>query len=87
VAEIEVGYVAYTVSADFFAQFGADFDSEAVDDAVLAELNGYAPFGVTVHRNGKVFAEELQADSARLIDWAPLLKRIDLEQILATHGR
>jgi hypothetical protein len=84
---VEVATVSYTVSADYFARVGADFDSEAVDDAVLAELNRIVPKGVVVHRNGKAFAEPEVAAAARDIDWDGLLKRIDIDQILATHGR
>ncbi len=37
-SRIEAGIVAYTLSSDYYAQVGADFDTEAVDDAILAEL-------------------------------------------------
>ena len=86
-AQVEVGIVSYTVSADYFAEVGADFDTEAVDDAVLAQLNLLAPAGVVVHRNGTVFANEDVADEARRVDWPALLKQIDLDQILADNGR
>ena len=86
-AKIDVGTVSYTVSADYYAEVGADFDTEAVDDAVLAQLNLLAPAGVVVHRNGTAYADEEVADEARAIDWAALLKRIDVDQILADHGR
>lgn len=86
-AKVEIGTVSYTVSADYYAEVGADFDTEAVDDAVLAQLNLLAPDGVVVHRNGKAYADEEIADEARSIDWAALLKRIDLDQILADNGR
>jgi hypothetical protein len=86
-AKVEVGTVSYTVSADYYAEVGADFDTEAVDDAVLARLNLLAPEGVVIHRNGKAFADEEIADSAREIDWAALLKTIDLDQILADNAK
>ncbi|RFA20587.1 hypothetical protein [Subtercola boreus] len=86
-SQIEVGIVAYTVSADYIATMGADFDSETADDTVLAELNTMVPEGVVVHRNGKVFAEEAVAEEARSIQWDDLLGRIDVEQILARSGR
>jgi len=86
-AKVEVGIVSYTVSADYYAAVGADFDTEAVDDAVLAQLNLLAPAGVVVHRNGMAYAEEDVADQARAIDWAALLGQIDIDQILAEHGR
>ena len=84
---IEVGVVSYTVSADYFATVGADFDSEAVDDAVLARLNKLVPAGVVVHRNGRAFADPAVAEAARAIDWAALLARINVAQILADNAR
>ncbi|MEP6478485.1 MAG: hypothetical protein ABJB03_03775 [Rhodoglobus sp.] len=86
-SQVEIGIVPYTVSADYFAEVGADFDSEAVDDAVLAKLNQLVPMGVVVHRNGKAFADEDVAEVARQIDWSALLKRIDIDQILADNGK
>lgn len=84
---VEVGYVSYTLSADYMATVGADFDSEAADDAILEQVNRLAPLGVTVHRNGKAFADESQAEAARGIDWDAILKQIDIDQILADHAR
>ncbi|HEY0260669.1 MAG TPA: hypothetical protein VGC18_12555 [Lacisediminihabitans sp.] len=85
--QVEIATVPYTVSADYLATVGADFDSEAVDDAVLAELNKLVPLGVVVHRNGKAYADEDVVEIARRIDWSALLTRIDIDQILAEHGR
>ncbi|MCU1527257.1 MAG: hypothetical protein JWP75_1020 [Frondihabitans sp.] len=85
---IEVGYVPYTVSADYLATFGADFDSEAIDDAILEALNRIVPEGFTVHRNGKAFAfDEDAAKQADEIDWASILKRIPVDEIIAEHSR
>jgi len=86
-AKIDVGTVSYTVSADYYAEVGADFDTEAVDDQVLAQLNLLVPAGVVVHRNGTVSADEEVADDARAIDWPALLAQIDVDQILAENGR
>jgi hypothetical protein len=83
----EITTIDYMVSADVYARYGADFDTEAVNDAVLAELNAIIPEGIVVHRNGKVFAEKDVEDVARELDWQQLLGHIDLDQILATHGR
>ena len=82
---IEVGLVSYTLSADYYA--GADFDTEAVDDAILARLNELVPTGVVVHRNGQAFADPDVADVARELDWQHLLSQIDIDQILAEHAR
>jgi hypothetical protein len=86
-SRIETGIVSYTVSGDYLARVGADFDTEAVDDAILAELNRMLPEGIVVERSGRVLAEEERADEARAIDWDALLQRIDVDQILAEHGR
>jgi hypothetical protein len=86
-SRIETGIVSYTLSGDYFARVGADFDAEAVDDAILAELNRMLPAGVVVERSGRVMAEEAVADEARSIRWEELLRRIDVDQILAEHGR
>lgn len=86
-SRIETGIVSYTVSGDYFARVGADFDTEAVDDAILAELNRMLPRGVVVERSGRVFAEEEVAEEARSLDWEALLRSIDVDQILAEHGR
>ena len=85
--DIEVGYVAYMLSADYLATVGADFDSEAIDDAILKEVNRLAPWGVSVHRNGKAFAVPEAAEQAKAIDWDDVLKRVDVDQILADNGR
>jgi hypothetical protein len=86
-SRIETGIVSYTLSGDYFARVGADFDTEAVDDAILAELNRRLPVGVVVERSGRVLAEESRADEARGLDWSGLLASIDVDQILADHAR
>ena len=86
-SRIETGIVSYTVSGDYLARVGADFDTEAVDDAILAELNRMLPEGIVVERSGRVLAEEDLAEEARSIDWDALLRQIDVDQILAEHGR
>lgn len=86
-SQIEITRVEYMLSADYLATVGADFDVEAVDDAILARLNDVVPPGVIVHRDGRVFADEDIADEARRIDWVDLLGRVDIDQILADHSR
>ena len=86
-SRIETGIVSYTVSGDYFARVGADFDTEAVDDAILAELNRRLPDGVVVERSGRVLADESRVEEARTIDWEALLASIDVDQILADHAR
>jgi hypothetical protein len=84
---IEVGLVSYTLSSDVYERVGADFDTGAVDDAILARLNDLVPTGVVVHRNGRAFADPELAEMARGIDWQHLLSQIDVDQILADHSR
>lgn len=86
-SQVEAGIVSYTLSSDYYARVGADFDTEAVDDAILAELNRMLPLGIVVERNGRILADEDKESEARSIDWAALLKRIDVDQILADHPR
>lgn len=86
-AQVEIGTVSYTLSADYFARIGADFDAEAVDNDILAELNRLAPMGVRIQRDGRAFADEEIAAEAASIDWDGLLARIDVDQILANHAR
>jgi ribosomal protein L1 len=86
-SRIEAGIVSYTVSGDYFARVGADFDTEAVDDAILAEVNRRLPDGIVVERSGRVFADESKAEEARDLDWDAILGSIDVDQILADHAR
>ena len=82
---IEVGYVSYTVTAERLAEVGADFDSEAIDDAILAELNAKVGPAVLVHRDGKVFADEDTAERAKQINWNELLAAVDIDQLIADN--
>jgi hypothetical protein len=85
--QIEIRTVAYTVSADYLAGVGGDFDARGVDDAVLDRLNADLPEGIVVRRDGRVFASPDMADAARAVDFDQLLADMDLDQILAENGR
>jgi hypothetical protein len=87
VTHTEITVLPYTVNADVYARYGADFDTEAVNDEILRIVNAEAPAGVTVERSGKVLAEDHAIEAARGFDWAGLLARIDLDTILARHGK
>jgi hypothetical protein len=87
VTHTDITVLNYTVNADVYARYGADFDTEAVNDEILRILNAEAPAGVTIERNGRVVAEDSAVEAARSTDWAALLKRIDLDTILAEHGK
>jgi len=82
-----VAVVDYTVKAEVYAAYGADFDPEAVNDAVRRALNRMVPDGVVVERNGAVYATPEVARRVEDIDWTALVARIDVAQILADHGR
>ncbi len=57
--QVEIAILVSTVSAENFSAAGADFDTQAVDDAVLAKLNQLLPIGVFVLRNGEAFADRM----------------------------
>lgn len=82
---IEVGYVSYTVTAERLSKVGADFDSAAIDDAILAELNAKVGPAVQVHRDGKIFADEDSAERAAQINWNELLEQVDIDQLIADN--
>lgn len=84
---VQVAVLNYTVSADVYAEYGADFNPESVNDAVRAEINGQLPPGIVVERNGMVFASREAQQQAAQLDWDALLASVDLAQILATHPR
>ncbi|NQX13265.1 hypothetical protein HQQ80_16690 [Microbacteriaceae bacterium VKM Ac-2855] len=86
-SDIELGIVDYTVKAEVYEEVGGDFDTEAVDDAVLAALNAQLPAGLTVTRSGHVRGDESLRATAEATDWRSLLDAIDLDSILASHGR
>ena len=84
---VQVAVLDYTVSADVYAEYGADFDPEAVNDAVRAQINIQLPPGIVVERNGMVMATAESAEEAARMDWDAVLAAVDLAQILATHPR
>lgn len=79
--------VDYTVKAEVYSAYGADFNTEAVNDALRQTLNTLVPDGVVVERNGAVYATPELVERVKGIDWAALIASIDLAQILAEHGR
>jgi len=82
-----VAVVDYTVKAEVYTSYGADFDPEAVNDAVRRELNASLPAGIVVERNGAVYAAADAVTTAEAIDWNGLVSGIDVAQILADHAR
>lgn len=80
-----MGYVSYSVTAERPAGVGADFDSEAIDGAILVELNAKVGPAVEVHRDGKVFADEDTAARAKQINWNELLAAVDIAQLVADN--
>jgi hypothetical protein len=84
---VRVAVVDYPPKAEVYAEYGADFDPEAVENAVLAELNRRMPDGVVIERNGAVYASGDAVQAAERIDWEALLAEIDVAQILADHAR
>jgi hypothetical protein len=84
---VRVTVVDYPPKAEVYAEYGADFDPEAVENAVLAELNSRMPSGVVIERNGAVYASGDAVQAAERIDWEALLAEVDVPQILADHAR
>ena len=81
----QIGTFDYTIPAEFFGDYAGTFDIDAINDEVLDELNAMLPRGVTVARNGMIFAEVEMADEAREIDFAELLDAIDVATIANAH--
>ena len=52
----QTGTVDYRVAADYYGDFAHEYDTEAIDAEVLAQLNILTPEGVSVAANGMVFA-------------------------------
>ena len=81
----QTGTVDYRVAADYYGDFAHEYDTEAIDAEVLAQLNILTPEGVSVAANGMVFATIEVADEAREIDWRELLDQIDVDAIMIKH--
>ena len=81
----QIGTFDYTIPAEFFGDFAHEYDTEAIDAEVLAQLNILTPEGVSVAANGMVFATIEAADEAREIDWRELLDQIDVDAIMIKH--
>ena len=81
----QIGTFDYTTPAEFFGDYAGDFDIDAINDEVLDELNAMLPRGVTVARNGMIFAEAEVADEAREIDYREVLDQIDVDAIIIKH--
>ncbi len=81
----QVGNFDYTIPGEYFGDFADDFDTAAIDDDVCDAINAKLPDGVTLARNGMIFAELEVANEAREIDFAELLGAVDMEPILAKH--
>ena len=81
----QIGTFDYTTPAEFFGDFAHEYDTEAIDAEVLAQLNILTPEGVSVAANGMVFATIEAADEAREIDWRELLDQIDVDAIMIKH--
>ena len=81
----QIGTFDYTTPAEIFGDFAHEYDTEAIDAEVLAQLNILTPEGVSVAANGMVFATIEAADEAREIDWRELLDQIDVDAIMIKH--
>ena len=53
----QAGTFDYTVPAEYYGDFIDGYDTEAINDAVCDALNAQLPEGVTIARNGMIFAD------------------------------
>ena len=83
-ATTQVGQIEYQVPSEFYGDFVEDFDTEAVNAALLARLNEQMPKGVGVAANGMVFAELPLTVSAEEIvaAIAVAMEDIDVNEII-----
>ena len=81
----QIRTIDYRVPVEYYGDFAADYDTAAIDAAVLAQLNAKVPAGVTIAADGSVYAEVEVADEAREIDWRELLDQIDFDAIAVAH--
>ena len=86
-ATTQVGQIEYQVPCEFYGDFVEDFDTEAVNAALLARLNEQMPKGVGVAANGMVFAEfPLTVSSEEIVAAiAVAMEDIDVNEIIAAH--
>lgn len=86
----QIATIDVTVPAEWYGDFAADFDTEAIDaeyqDALQAAAREIAP-SITVHANGMIIADIEDADAARAIDWRALAEQIDVSKIAQRHER
>ena len=83
----QTGTFDYTIPAEYFGDYAGDFDMDAINAEVLAQLNSLLPEGITLAANGTIFAEVDLADHAREIDFRDLLDQIDVATIANAHEK
>ena len=72
---------------DYVGEFIDDYDMDAVYCDYVSMLNGDLPDGITLTRNGDVYAEVELADEARDIDWDEFIEDHDVAPIFERHGK
>lgn len=81
----QTGSFDYTIPAEYYGDYASDYDTDAINADVCDALNALLPEGVSIARNGMVFAELDAADVARGLDFAELLESIDVDSIVIRH--
>jgi DNA-binding phage protein len=71
----------------YAGQFAGDFDMEAVHADYVTRLNEALPRGITLARNGDVYADVDVADEARDIDWDEFIGDYDPADLFERHDR
>jgi hypothetical protein len=81
----QTGTFDYTIPAEHYGDFAADYNTDAINDAVCDAINAMLPEGITIARNGMIFADVDKADEARELDFAELLAAVDVDAIVDAH--
>lgn len=72
---------------DYAGDFIDDYDMDAVHADYVTELNDLLPDGVTLTRNGDIYAEVDVADEARETDFTELAEQINVAAIFERHDQ
>lgn len=77
-----------SITPEYYGDFAADFDTDAVNDDYREALNAAAKAivpSITVTGSGIVYVDVEDVETARDIDWNELAEGIDVEEIVKRH--
>ena len=81
----QTGTFDYTIPTEYYGDSAADYNIDAINAAVCDAINAMLPEGVSLARNGMIYAEVEMADTAREINYRELLDQIDVASIVEQH--